>query len=199
MARPTTITDERLLAAAREVFLERGILATTAEVARRAGVSEGSIFRRFPTKFDLFRAAMLAEEGDPAFLTDLPGRAGTGELAAQLNEIGVSLIHYFRKVAPLMMMRWSNPETAACAGGTPSPMHRRLGFVAAYFEAEMASGRMRRLDAQLAARVFAGSVQHFVFSEILHGAPDPIGPERYVAGLVDLLLRGASPLASEVS
>lgn len=197
MARPTTITDERLLGAARELFLERGILATTAEVARRAGVSEGSIFRRFPTKFDLFRAAMIAEEGDPSFLTDLPGRAGTGEVAAHLHDIGVSLIEHFRKVAPLMMMRWSNPET--CGGGTPSPMHRRIGFVAAYFDAEMGSGRMRRVDPQLAARVFAGSVQHFVFAEILHGAPDPIGPERFVAGLVDLLLRGALPPASEVA
>ena len=199
MARPTTITDERLLAAAREAFLERGILATTADVARRAGVSEGSIFRRFPTKFDLFRAAMIAEDSDPAFLTDLTARAGTGEVAAHLNEIGVSLIYYARKVAPLMMMRWSNPETATCGGVVPSPMHRRIGFVAAYFEAEMVAGRMRRLEPRLAARVLAGGVQHFVFAEILNGLPDPIGPERFVAGLVDLLLRGALPSVSEAS
>ena len=58
MARPTSIKDETIVAAAREVFLERGIQATTAEVAERAGVSEGSVFKRFKTKSELFRAAM---------------------------------------------------------------------------------------------------------------------------------------------
>ena len=38
MARPVSIKDETIIAAARQVFLERGIQATTAEVAQRAGV-----------------------------------------------------------------------------------------------------------------------------------------------------------------
>jgi len=54
MARPTVIRDETIIDAAREVFLERGFGATTAEVAVRAGVSEGSIFKRFNSKVDLF-------------------------------------------------------------------------------------------------------------------------------------------------
>ncbi|MBK6513564.1 MAG: TetR family transcriptional regulator [Polyangiaceae bacterium] len=40
MARPTVIRNEAILEAARDVFLERGILGTSAEVAQRAGVSE---------------------------------------------------------------------------------------------------------------------------------------------------------------
>ena len=62
MARPTVIRNEAILQAARDVFLERGILATSAEVAQRAGVSEGSLFKRFKTKADLFRAAMGLDE-----------------------------------------------------------------------------------------------------------------------------------------
>lgn len=50
MARPVAIHDPTILDAAREVFLLRGAAATTAEVARRAGVSEGSIFKRYRTK-----------------------------------------------------------------------------------------------------------------------------------------------------
>ncbi|MBU6163239.1 MAG: TetR family transcriptional regulator, partial [Myxococcales bacterium] len=38
MARPTTIDDEVILEAARQVFLEEGYAATTASIARRAGV-----------------------------------------------------------------------------------------------------------------------------------------------------------------
>src|SRR6187401_1098190 len=56
--RPPSIDSARLLAAAREVFLEHGIRATTLEVAKRAGVSEGVLFHRFKSKEGLFSAAM---------------------------------------------------------------------------------------------------------------------------------------------
>ena len=48
--RPPTITSERLLDVARDVFLECGIRATTQDVAERAGVSEGVLFHRFKSK-----------------------------------------------------------------------------------------------------------------------------------------------------
>ena len=71
MARPTTLSDPHILDAARAVFLERGIAATTAEVARRAGVAEGSIFKRWPTKQALFYAALTPETEVPAWLNTL--------------------------------------------------------------------------------------------------------------------------------
>ena len=51
---------KRLLDAAAEVFAERGLEASTAEIARRAGVGQGTVFRRFPTKDDLV-AAIVAD------------------------------------------------------------------------------------------------------------------------------------------
>jgi AcrR family transcriptional regulator len=69
----------RILAAAEEVFTEQGASASTEEVARRAGVAIGTVFRHFPAKDDLLRAIMkdllqrladevaaLAAEGDPS-------------------------------------------------------------------------------------------------------------------------------------
>jgi AcrR family transcriptional regulator len=47
---------ERIVAAAMEVFAERGLEASTAEIAARAGVGEATLFRRFPTKDDLITA-----------------------------------------------------------------------------------------------------------------------------------------------
>ena len=47
-----------VLEAARSVFAERGIDAGVAEVAERAGVGVGTIFRRFPTKDDLLAAVV---------------------------------------------------------------------------------------------------------------------------------------------
>src|ERR1035438_5507653 len=53
MGRNKSISDDDLLAAARRVFVEQGYAASTREIARRAGVSEGLIFQRFQTKEDL--------------------------------------------------------------------------------------------------------------------------------------------------
>lgn len=71
----------RILAAAAEVFDEHGPSASTEEIARRAGVAVGTVFRHFPTKGDLLTAIMkdlrsrlaaraeaLAAEGDPTAL-----------------------------------------------------------------------------------------------------------------------------------
>lgn len=49
---------ERLLAAATEVFAEQGAGAGVAEIARRAGVGAGTLFRHFPTKHELLLAAL---------------------------------------------------------------------------------------------------------------------------------------------
>lgn len=44
---------EKILQAAREVFAELGLDAPLEEVARRAGVGVGTLYRRFPTRQDL--------------------------------------------------------------------------------------------------------------------------------------------------
>jgi AcrR family transcriptional regulator len=49
---------ERILRAAQEVFTRSGPHASTEEVARRAGVAIGTVFRHFPTKADLLKALL---------------------------------------------------------------------------------------------------------------------------------------------
>jgi AcrR family transcriptional regulator len=44
---------QRILAAAAEVFTERGLAATLDDVARHAGVGVGTVYRRFPDKASL--------------------------------------------------------------------------------------------------------------------------------------------------
>ncbi|NDU71332.1 TetR family transcriptional regulator [Actinomadura sp. DSM 109109] len=50
----------KVLAAAEEVFAVQGTSATTEEVARRAGVGIGTVFRHFPTKESLLEAVLVA-------------------------------------------------------------------------------------------------------------------------------------------
>lgn len=50
----------RVLEAAQQAFTEEGKLVTLQEIARRAGVGAGTVYRHFPSKEDLF-AAVLAQ------------------------------------------------------------------------------------------------------------------------------------------
>ena len=92
----------RILAVAEEVFAEKGPSASTEEVAERAGVAIGTVFRHFPTKQDLLQAIMkdllsrlteqataLAADGDPGsalftFFTDLVAQAARKRTVLEL-------------------------------------------------------------------------------------------------------------------
>jgi AcrR family transcriptional regulator len=73
---------ERILEVANEAFREGGLEVSVAEIARRAGVGSGTLFRNFPTKADLIHAiiemhmnqwldvietSLAAEDVGPAF------------------------------------------------------------------------------------------------------------------------------------
>ena len=55
---------DALLAAAREVFSEQGADASLEDVARRAGVGIGTLYRNFPTRRDLFERVYIGEVED---------------------------------------------------------------------------------------------------------------------------------------
>ncbi|MEU1933116.1 TetR/AcrR family transcriptional regulator [Streptomyces coeruleorubidus] len=48
--READLNDARLMQAAREVFAEQGWDAPVSEIARRAGIGMGSLYRRYPSK-----------------------------------------------------------------------------------------------------------------------------------------------------
>jgi AcrR family transcriptional regulator len=84
---------ERILRAARDVYADLGPDAPLEAVARRAGVGERTLYRRFPAKADLVRAALdqsIAEDLTPvidqARRADDPVRGLT-----QLIEAAISL------------------------------------------------------------------------------------------------------------
>ncbi|MGW4878235.1 TetR/AcrR family transcriptional regulator [Streptomyces sp. NPDC004262] len=52
---------DALLAAAREAFAENGAEASLEDVARRAGVGIGTLYRNFPTRRDLFESVYADE------------------------------------------------------------------------------------------------------------------------------------------
>jgi AcrR family transcriptional regulator len=191
MSRPSVITEVQILDAARGVFLERGISATTAEVARRAGIAEGSIFKRFKTKIELFRAAMQPAMDDPSWLNLLAAQAGT-DLRQGLVTVGLEAIEFFRQVMPLHIMAWSNPTGDLTESPVNAPALRALKRVTAFFDAEMRAGRLRRHDPEILARTYMGSLHNYVFYEMVYKAHDelPLPAESFLRGLVNLLYTG---------
>src|SRR5262249_40407942 len=108
MPRPPSITNEQILDAARAVFLQKGIRATTAEVARRAGVAEGTIFNHFKNKDELFVACMEPALEDAAWVRTFLVGAAERDVRAVLYRAGLETIEFFRQLLPVMMMSWSN-------------------------------------------------------------------------------------------
>jgi AcrR family transcriptional regulator len=51
---------DKLVAAARQCFADQGLTVPLDEIARRAGVGAGTMYRHFPTKESLFDAIVLA-------------------------------------------------------------------------------------------------------------------------------------------
>ena len=83
---------ERILSAAEAVFLERGADATMEDVARRAGVGIGTLYRRFPT-----RESLLAEAYSARFLAvaaESRARANALEPLAALRAYLEELVVY---------------------------------------------------------------------------------------------------------
>ncbi|GAB3427099.1 TetR/AcrR family transcriptional regulator [Flindersiella endophytica] len=78
---------EKILAAAAEVFAERGLDASLEEIARRAQVSIGTLYNRFPSREDLVdavfseRLTAYVEAGEQALADDDPWRSFAGFLA----------------------------------------------------------------------------------------------------------------------
>lgn len=220
MARPVRISDSHILAAARDVFLKRGVQATTAEVALRAGVSEGSIFKRWETKAELFRASMLDGEASeptgldgevPDWIIALSPRIGTGDIESQLAGIGKDLLGFYRLIVPLALMAWSEPTARHRLrrdGDVPGPV-RGIRALADYFRAEIRLGRLesgettdavkgaaRGADrAVLAARTMMGALFNYAWLELTFGAERAeLEPEDvFVKRFADLLLDGLAP------
>jgi AcrR family transcriptional regulator len=81
---------DRLLGAACECFAEQGLHASVDEIARRAGVGHGTVFRRFPSK-DALLAAVLAQELDRLLLV--------AQAALAEPDAGAAFAGFFRAAA----------------------------------------------------------------------------------------------------
>lgn len=194
MSRPISVNTEKIIDAARVTFLEKGYQdATTATIAERAGVSEGSLFKRFKGKAELFCAAMELPPLD--IVKTLPALVGTGDPKENLRGLALEFVGFFEQLLPKVMMGWSHRRVMPWPPPTDAPPVVVLKALGAYFAAEMARGRVRRADPEITARLFVGSLWNYCFVQIISDDVLPMPKELYVRGLVEQLWHGMAPLA----
>jgi AcrR family transcriptional regulator len=203
VGRPRTIDNQEILDAAREIFLERGAVATTADVARRVGISQASIFKRFSTKQELFLAAMVTGRYRQDLLEQFRSRTKEAGIRQALVEVGQKLIPFFRQALPLVLLSWSNrgefgfPKQMVAGSFPPAQAAQEI---VAFIDSEMKAGRLRKQDPWLVTRAFVGALQNYVLLEIVTKGAFVIGPvcspDAYVKGIVEVLWAGIAPKGS---
>lgn len=193
--RPPTLSDDALLDAARDVFLERGLDATTSEIARRARISESVIFYRYKTKEALFTAVFERQLVMPPGFATLVERAGDGAIADNLFDAGMALVELSERVLPFMMMAFGSPtklNVLAKHARKPHPMRRQMiDILSGYFAAEMRARRLRRAESEVLARTFLGGITQYVMSAHVEPPRSKLDPPTFLRGMIDLLLNGA--------
>ncbi|MFI6518478.1 TetR/AcrR family transcriptional regulator [Spirillospora sp. NPDC050679] len=122
---------ERILAAAITVIKERGITAaTTKEIARAAGVSEGSLYNHFANKTALFAAALAEVTGGArTAMTALLGSVGRGTVEENLARLAAHMVRFYGELLPMTgpvladpgLIAWLRADGPAKAGAAVRP------------------------------------------------------------------------------
>jgi AcrR family transcriptional regulator len=190
------MSNDDLLDIARAVFLERGVEATTIEIAKRARISESVIFYRYGTKGAFIRALLERELVLPDALTRLAAKAGGGDIADHLFDAAMSLIELSRRVQPLLAVAAAKVASEASHDRYASqhPVRREISSaVARYFEAETKSGRLRAIPPKVLARMFVGAITGLVSEERAGHPKSTEDVPAFVRCMIDVLLQGARP------
>ncbi len=196
MARPVTISNEQILEAARIVFVRDGSNATTKDIAQQAGVGEGSLFRRFPTKEALFSAAVV-NPSVPAWVRELEALVGQGDLRANLVSVARGMIHFAIEMLPLVMVTWAGKaeNRSASAESLEAPGVRDRRHLTRFLQQEMEQGRLRTCNAEAIARMFFGACLNLVMDRITLRQSLPLEEvETFTEELVDAMWVGIAPV-----
>lgn len=196
MARPRLIQDSDLLSAAREVFVEQGFSATTATIAARAGVSEGTLFKRFSSKEELFVAALgITEYG--AWRAELLGAVGQGQVQRNLERAALGMLSEAAERLRTLMAIFSrgiDPSHNPLMQRLAEPAQADQQALTQYLQAEMDLGRLRPIDPEVTAMLLLGALNTLIHTECLpSGAATAPSQGRFVRGILDVLWPGLQP------
>lgn len=196
MARPRTVSDDAILAAARSVFLEQGPSASTSVIAERVGLSQAGLFKRFSTKADLMVAALAPPPIPPFTRAVEEGPDPVRPIQPQLREIARGIAQFFKEMVPCLMVLSASgiaPQQLLTRFDVPPPLVAKVAMVG-WFERAMADGRMRRGDADPLVSALMGALHMRSF--LCHISDNPMSGselDAYADSVVDNLWNGLAP------
>ena len=196
MARPRSVSDEQILAAARGCFLEHGPGVSTTVIAQRLGLSQAALFKRFGTKDELLRAAMTPErDALDGLLARLERGPDERAIPMQLLELGRLLRSCFEQVLPRIAV-------LKAAGLSPHPPWKQddppplvvQRAVARWLRRAADAGRLRVDNPEVAAHALLGALHFQSFLAFTAGGRSlPAGDDPQVCQLVELMWHGLDP------
>ncbi|MEZ4664837.1 MAG: TetR/AcrR family transcriptional regulator [Caldilineaceae bacterium] len=157
-------TRARIVQAAADIMHQKGIArATTREIARRAGCSEGNLYNHFGSKEEIFLA--ILNEQLPAFvplLADLPAQVGRNTVSATLYDIAQAALRFFDQSIPMGAAFFSDRTLLArhrvLLKERNAGPHKFNEAIAGYLQAEQANGRIGAdVDTGMVADIIMGS------------------------------------------
>jgi AcrR family transcriptional regulator len=199
--------DERpqeLLDAALAVFVERGFAAARLEeVARRAGVSKGTVYLYFSGKEDLLKALVQSAIVPEIENVEVLAREHSGTSRELLVKMvgamwrGIALSP-LSGIPKLMLSEAGNfPELARFF--LEAVIQRHWTLMRRVLEEGMERGEFRRLPSDLAVRIFVAPMMMAVFwkHSFMPLEATPLDMERYFAVALDMALAGiAAPVTN---
>jgi AcrR family transcriptional regulator len=185
-------TRQKIIEATERIIQAKGLArVTTKEIAREVGYAEGTLYKHFEHKEDLFLAVI--QESLPDFVAALKERPGTKTVCINLEEIVHAAISYYAKLVPLAVALFADTDLLArhrlwmhAQDAGPQRIHERI---ATYIEAEQRLGRIsQQVDAMSVALLLLGPCFQYVFNLHLMGAnPILMTEQRFVTTLVQTL------------
>lgn len=192
-------TRDRILKAAAHLIQIRGLArVTTRDIAHQAGCAEGTLYKHFENKEELFLAVVL--ESLPRFEAALDSTsAERTSVAENLEQIALAAIAFFEKVLPHGVALLADATLLArhrkrLKGKDSGPRHLYQA-VADYITAEQNRGRMNRaLDPIGAAGVLLGPCFQWVLTSMINGtSPLKLTDKQFAEQLASTLLQGFAP------
>ena len=194
MGRPKRIEDEELLRLARAVFVLDGAHGSTREIAQRAGISEAALFKRYPTKAELFLAAMMPPPVDVTAMVAAAERAPDAK--AGLVVFGERMLAYLREAIPVIRQLTQTPlieleDIRRRFGDAPVEQQITQGLIV-HLAREAERGRLRCPNPQAAAMLLFAAIHSLVLFELMR-IHAPRDGAKAVRAMVAALWDGLDP------
>jgi AcrR family transcriptional regulator len=192
---PRNETETRIIDAASHVIREFGLAgATTKRIAVEAGVAEGSIYRYFERKEDLFLQVLWRIPSKfITLMAQLQDGVGTGSIREMLVDIATAAIGYFREITALSGSIFAEP--ALRAEFATSLRERGLGpqvpnlRLAQYIRGEQEAGRIDAgVDPEgMSYALLGGAFQHAYQATFFDEEIDEAQARQLAEGLITAL------------